>query len=172
MKYGAQVSGYGFGVVNEREVRAAAGIMFLLGILTFLTVLFTRDFTLLYVLVPLFWLDFLLKTVWQPKYSLFGFLGGRLVSGQRPEYVGAIQKRFAWGIGLILASIMLVFAIGFGVRGVLPLTICTVCLFFMWMEAALGICVGCKIYKFLLEKKILPEPKVLPTCPGGACSLK
>ena len=61
-----------YGVVNERAVRATAGIMFLIGILTFAYVRATRDYTPLSAVVPLFWLDFLLKTVVGPQASIFG----------------------------------------------------------------------------------------------------
>lgn len=160
-----------YGVVNERAVRATAGLMFLLGGFTFAYTFFTRDYFLMQIIVPLFWLDFLLKVI-HPKYSLFGVFGKWAVSSQRPEYVGAIQKRFAWSIGLFLSSVMLIFAVGFGIRGVLPFSICSICLFFMWMETALGICVGCKIYNFLLNKGLMKKPAIKPACPGGACSIK
>ena len=161
-----------YAVVNEREIRAAAGIMFLLGSMAFAYVFFTKDFSPIYILVPVFWLDFFLKTLFQPHYSIFGWPASILVKNQEPEYVGAIQKRFAWSIGLALASIMLIFAVGMGVRGWLPFSICSICLFFMWMESSLGICVGCKIYSFLLQKNILKRPAIQPVCPGGTCSLK
>jgi hypothetical protein len=158
-------------VVNEREIRAAAGLMFLIGSITFAYVFFTRDFAPIYILVPIFWLDFLLKSVLQPHYSIFGWLGSLLVKKQDPEYVGAIQKRFAWSIGLALASIMMVFVLGMEVRGLLPFSICSVCLFFMWMESSLGICVGCKIYSALINKGLLKSPDIKPACPGGSCSI-
>ena len=160
-----------YGIVNERAIRATAGIMFLIGFFTFMTVFHTKDYTLMYIVVPAFWLDFALKTFFGPKYSIFGFLGRRLVKGQKPEYVGAIQKRFAWSIGFTLASMMMIFAIGLGIRGPLPFVICNTCLFFMWMETSLGICAGCKIYGFLLKKGILKQPEVKPACPGGACKV-
>ncbi len=159
-------------VVNERAIRATAGIMFVIGFFAFFNAFFLKDFAYMYFVVPAFWLDFLLKTVFGPKYSIFGFFGRLFVKGQKPEYVGVIQKRFAWGIGLLLSSIMMVAAVGLGVRGVLPLSICLTCLFFMWMETALGICVGCKIYQYLLKKGIMPRPKTMPACPGGVCSIK
>lgn len=158
-------------VVNEREIRGAAGIMFLIGIITFAIVFFTKDFTLLYIIVPLFWTDFLLKTIFQPHFSIFGFIAKYLVSNQDPDYVGAIQKRFAWTIGLVLATIMLVGAVTLGLRGPIPFIICSICLFFMWLESALGICVGCSIYTYLLKKGILKEPDVKPACAGGVCSI-
>ncbi len=159
-------------VVNEREIRAVAGLMLLIGILAFAYIYFTRDYTPLYIVVPLFWLEFFVKTVFAPHYSLFGKIASPLVKNQKPEYVGAIQKRFAWGLGLIMATAMLIVSIGLGIKGILPFTICLTCLALMWMETALGICVGCKIYSFLLSKKILPEPAIKPACPGGACKIR
>jgi len=159
-------------VVNERAIRATAGIMFLLGITTFLTIVYTRDYTMMYIIVPLFWLDFFLKAVISPKYSIFGLLGKLFVRKQNPEYVGAIQKRFAWSIGLLMASIMIIFAIGLGMRGILPFAVCSTCLAFMWMESALGICAGCKIYGFLIKKQVIKSPEHRPACPGGVCTLK
>lgn len=160
-----------YAVVNEREIRGAAGIMFAIALVAFTYVFMTRDFSPLYVIVPLFWFDFFLKTVFQPHYSIFGFLAKLLVKQQQPEYVGAIQKRFAWAIGLVLATIMLVPVMFFGVRGALPLTICMICIFFMWLESVFGICVGCKIYSVLLKRGWMKQPAVKPACAGNVCSV-
>ena len=160
-----------YGVVNERAIRATAGIMFLIGFATLNYTFYTKDFSVANFVVPIFWLDFLLKVI-NPKYSFFGVIGRTIVKKQKPEYVGAIQKRFAWSIGLALASIMLIFAVGLGIRGTLPFTICSICLFFMWLETSFGICVGCKIYNYLISKNIIPHPEFKPACPGGACSIK
>lgn len=159
-------------VVNEREVRGAAGIMFAIALTAFVYVYITRDFSPLYVIVPLFWLDFFLKAVFQPRYSIFGAIATVFIRKQRPEYVGAIQKRFAWTIGLVLASIMLIWPVLLDVRGVLPFAVCSICIFFMWLETAFGICAGCKIYSWLLDKGILKEPEVRAACPGAACSIQ
>ena len=159
-----------YGVFNERAIRATAGIMFLIGFATLNYTFYTKDFSAANIVVPIFWLDFLLKVI-NPKYSYFGVIGRWIVRKQKPEYVGAIQKRFAWSIGLTLASIMLIFAVGMGARGALPFIICSICLFFMWLETSFGICVGCKIYNFLINKGIIKTPEFKPACPGGACSI-
>ena len=83
-----------------------------------------------------------------------------------------MQKRFAWGIGLTLSSVMLVASVLLGVRGWLPLLICGTCLTFMWMESALGICAGCKMYGWLQRIGVLPVPEHRPACPGGACAVR
>ena len=160
-----------YGVVNEREIRAASGIMFVLGLTTFFFMFLKGDPTFLYYIVPAFWIDFVSKVVFGPQYSLFGWLGKFLVRKQKPEYVGAIQKRFAWGLGMAMASTMMILVFGFGIMGWAPRIICLTCLLFMWMESSLGICVGCKIYGFLLKKKIMPTPEHRPACPGGACAI-
>lgn len=159
-------------VVNEREIRGAAGTMFAIALATFVYVLTTRDTSPLYIVVPLFWVEFFLKTVFQPSWSIFGRIARLFVNKQTPEYVGAIQKRFAWAIGLLLASIMMVGPVLFGVRGTLPLTICSICIFFMWLEAVFGICVGCNMYQWLQKKGIVQKPDIQPACPGGVCSVK
>lgn len=159
-------------VVNERSIRATAGIMFAIGISTFWYVFLTEDYTPMPYIVALFWLDFFLKAVIDPKYSIFGIFGKFMTRKQKPEYVGAIQKRFAWSLGLAMATAMIIVAILLGIRGWPPLAICSTCLLFMWLESACGICVGCKIYSWFLKKGILPQPKVKPACPGGVCSLK
>ena len=45
-------------VVNERSIKAAAGLMFAIGISTFWYVLITKNHTPVYVVVSVFWLDF------------------------------------------------------------------------------------------------------------------
>ncbi len=179
MAYGAIIPGLmidgkpaPYGVVNERAVRATAGIMFLVGIFTFSWIQSTNNYIPLMIVVPLFWVEFFLKTVFDPRYSIFGIVGTWATRRQRPEWVGAAQKRFAWSIGLILASIMLITSVGFQVRGWLPFTICMTCLAFMWMESTLGICAGCAIYSRLLRQGVIKMPEHRPACPGGACAIR
>lgn len=158
-------------VINERAVRATAGIMFLIGISAFFTVFYTKNYQVISIIVPLFWLEFFLKVVFSPRLSLFGILGRWMVRKQKPEYVGVIQKRFAWTLGLILATAMAVVSLGFEIRGVVPMAICLTCLTFMYLETAFGICVGCKIYQALKARGFLKSHDVQPACPGGACAL-
>ncbi len=159
-------------VVNERGIRATAGLMFVVGFSTFWYIFLTKDYTPMPYVVGLFWLEFFLKTVFAPKWSIFGLLGDFITKHQRPEYVGAIQKRFAWALGLAMATAMLIFAVFLEIRGWAPFAICVTCLFFMWLETSCGICVGCKIYNWLLQKGVIPQPEVKPACPGGVCSIR
>jgi len=159
-------------VVNERAIRATAGIMFALGFFTLLyTIFHCGDMRVAQFVVPLFTLDFLLKVI-NPLYSPLGFLGRLLTKNQKPEYVGAIQKRFAWLLGLIMASAVSIILFVFQIRGPLPIILCSICLLLMWLESACGICVGCKIYYWLVDKKLIKKPDVNPACPGGVCDIK
>ena len=160
-----------YGVLNERAIRATAWIMFAVWFFTMLYTFFTRDYSLLQIVVTTFFLDFLVKVLWGPKYSPFSFLGKTLVSKQKPEYVWAIQKRFAWSLWVLMSWSVLLISIFFEIRWILPLSLCATCLTFMWLETSAGICVGCKIYYFLIDKKIIKAPTIRPACPGGSCSL-
>lgn len=157
-------------VLNERAIRAGAGIMFALGFFAFFQAFYLRDFLFLQIFVTFFFIDFFLKVVVGPAFSPLSRLAQFIVRAQTPEYVGAIQKRFAWTIGLILSGTMLVLLFGFGVQGWPNLLICGVCLTFMFMESAFGICVGCKVYSALLAFGIIPPPAVRPACAGNACA--
>ena len=101
-------------VVNERAVRAGAGIAFLLGVFAFFHAFYLQDFTYLKWLLPLLWFDFLAKVILGTKFAPLSLLGEWVVRKQTPDYVGAIQKRFAWSIGLALASVMVVTVFPFG----------------------------------------------------------
>lgn len=160
-----------YGVLNERAIRASAGIMLVVGMLTFFAVLSSKNFSLLYPTLWVFWLQFFITVFFGTKYAPFSVLGRTLVRKQQPDYVWAVQKRFAWFLWLIMATTMAIVTLGFGVTGTLPFIICGTCLTFMWLESAAGICVWCKIYGFLLAKWIIAKPVHRPACPGWACSI-
>ena len=175
-----------YGVVNEREIRAAAGIMLVLGLTAFFGVFYEKNVALAFWIVLAFWGDFVLKVFIGPEWSYFGRIGAWIVHRQKPEYVGAIQKRFAWSIGLVLSSIVLILigkiflfsngTCGASVFGLspcfAPMLLCSLCLFFMWLESAAGICVGCQMYSWLLGKGWIEKPVYRPVCPGGVCSIE
>ncbi|MCA9355191.1 DUF4395 domain-containing protein [Candidatus Kaiserbacteria bacterium] len=158
-------------VLNERAIRAGAGIMFALGIFAFFQAFYLRDFLYIKIVVVIFFFDFLMKVVVGTKFSPITRLSDLVVRKQQPEYVGAIQKRFAWGIGLMLSGVMLLLLFVFGVQGLPNMIICGICLAFMFMETAFGICVGCKIYSALLAKGILKQQEHKPACAGNVCAI-
>jgi hypothetical protein len=54
-----------------------------------------------------------------------------------------------------------------GIRGLLPRTICLVCLTLMWMESVLGLCVGCKLAGALARRGWI---RVDGACAQGDCA--
>ncbi|MCB0743787.1 MAG: DUF4395 domain-containing protein, partial [Ignavibacteriae bacterium] len=61
IQFGEKVEGYSIPVLNEREIRAAAGIMFLFMFISILTVIFKGDFLLLKYAVVIFLTDMLIR---------------------------------------------------------------------------------------------------------------
>lgn len=164
-QFGEDVPGYEIRVVNEREVRAAAGLFFFLMFTAILTVIMKQDFTLLKYAVVIFLADFAIRVLINPRFAPSLILGRLIVRNQTPEYVGAPQKKFAWIIGLTLAVIMLIFQVI--VNSYSPITglICMICLLFLFFESSFGICLGCKFYPLFFKEKV-------QYCPGEVCDIK
>jgi hypothetical protein len=165
VKFGEDVDGYVIPVLNEREIRAAAGILFFLMLVSILTVIMKGDFTLLKYAVTIFLTDMLVRVLINPKYAPTLILGRWIVRNQVPEYVGAPQKKFAWVIGLLLAVTM--FVLLNLVNSYSPITgmICLICIIFLFFESAFGICLGCKAYPLFYKGKV-------QYCPGEVCEVK
>ncbi len=159
-------------VINERAVRAGAGIAFAAGAFAFFHAFYFESYLYLQILVAVLFVDFAIKVLINPAYSPLTFIAELIVAKQAPEYVGAIQKRFAWSIGLLLATVMVVLIFGFGSIGPINLAICALCLVFMFMESAFGICVGCKMYSALLAVGLIRQPEYAPACAGNVCAIE
>jgi hypothetical protein len=165
IKFGEDVEGYNIPVLNEREIRASAGILFLFVFMSLMLVIFKQNFLLIKYVITFFLTDFIIRVFVNPKYSPTLIIGRLIVSRQNPEYVGAKQKKFAWIIGVILASIMFIFFVI--VNAFSPITgiICLICLVFLFFESAFGICLGCKFYSMFYKEKA-------QYCPGEVCDVK
>jgi hypothetical protein len=163
--FGEKVEGYDIPVLNEREARAGAGILFLFAMISFLNAYLTREFTLTQIFVTVFMVDFFIRIFINPKYAPSLILGRIFIQHQAPEYVGAPQKRFAWSIGLILAVIMFLIIVVFEWMTPIKIAICVLCLAFLFSESAFGICLGCKVYHWVYKK----NPHY---CPGNVCEIR
>jgi len=163
-KYGEKVEGYDVRVINEREARAAAGILFAFGILSLTNAVMLSNGIVTRYFITFFAIDFLLRVI-NPAYSPSMLLGRFFVQNQTPEYVGAAQKRFAWAIGLMLAIPMFYLLVINPVQNPIKVIICIICLFLLLFESAFSICLGCKIYNMVMPQKATH-------CPGGICEIK
>jgi hypothetical protein len=162
LQFGERLPQYAVPVLNEREARAGAGILFLVAIVAFMNAWFNGDFAPTKLVVTGFFADFLIRVFVNPKYAPSLVLGRIAVRKQQPEYVGAPQKRFAWFIGFVLAACMMYLVVLQNVRGPVNLMICALCLLLLFFETAFGICIGCAIYNLFNKDKA-------QLCPGGVC---
>ncbi len=162
--YGEKVPGYDVRVLNEREARAAAGILFVgafLG-LTNGVMLGTAKFSQYF--ITFFMIDFIIRVI-QPRYSPSLLLGRWFVRNQTPEYVGAVQKRFAWAIGAIIAIPMFYYLVIDFQPNPLKVLVCLICMALLFFESAFSICLGCKLFNLFSKEQARH-------CPGGVCEIK
>ena len=164
-KFGEQVAGYNIRVLNEREIRAGAGLLFVFMFVAILSAIMQANFTLLKYAVMIFLADMLIRVLVSPKYSPVLILGRFIVRNQIPEYVGAIQKKFAWVIGVSLAVTMFILINIMNTFSPITGLICLICLIFLFFESAFGICLGCKFYSWIYKEKA-------QYCPGEVCEIK
>jgi hypothetical protein len=183
-----------YGFVNETEIRLSTGLALLLGVYSFVAIVFFASFTLPMICIGIIWLDFFLKVFFGPQFSLFGQIVKPFVKTK--YFVGAVQKRFAWSLGLFLSTfafLCILIISGFlpsmgicqpvyeminakpippfmAVPMSPPIIACILCIIFMTSESFFGYCVGCKIYEKLVRWGIMKE---IPgqICPGGVCKI-
>lgn len=163
-EFGEKVDGYDVRVLNEREARAAAGLLFLFGMLSFLNSFMLGSFVFTQYFVGFFMFDFTIRII-NPRYSPSLLIGRFFIQNQIPEYVGASQKRFAWSIGVVLSFIMFYLVVIEPQTNPLKIIICVVCLMLLMFESAFSICLGCKIYNLIKKDKATH-------CPGGVCEIR
>lgn len=163
-QFGEDVEGYPLRVLNERAVRAAAGLLLMGAMVSFMNAMLLGNFQPTRFFVMVFILDMAVRVFINPRYAPSMIVGGWVVRHQTPDWVGAPQKRFAWGIGLILGLVMF-WTMGINqVVGPINMLVCGVCLVLMFWEAAFGICLGCKVYNLFNKEKA-------QLCPGGVCEV-
>ncbi len=164
LDYGEEIDGYDVAVVNEREARAAAGILFMLGMIVIFLGIGFNHIIIARVYLAFLFLDFTMR-IFSPKYVPSLMLGRFFVKNQAPEYTGGLQKRFAWTLGWLIAIPMLDWFVIHWDINFYKVLICILCLTLMFFESAFGICIGCMIYKFIVKD----NPKY---CPGGVCEIE
>lgn len=163
LQFGETVEGYPVRVVNERAVRAAAGLLFFPAVLSFMHSFLLGNFQYTRLFIIVFLIDMALRML-NPKLAPSMIVGGWIVRHQTPEWVGAPQKRFAWGLGLLLGLAMLYLMVFNRYMGPANMLLCGSCLLLMFFETAFGICLGCKLYNVFNREKA-------QLCPGGVCEV-
>jgi hypothetical protein len=164
LEYGERVDGYDIPVINEREARAAAGILAMMGTIVIFVGIGFNHVIVARVYLAFLWFDFLARVI-NPNYSPSMLLGRVMVQNQKPEYVGALQKRFAWTLGWFISFPMIYWFVLHWDITFYKVLICVLCILLMFLESAFSICVGCMIYKFITRD----DPQ---HCPGGVCEIR
>lgn len=160
--FGETVAGYAIPVLDEREVRAAAGILFFFALVSFMNSWLMGNFRLTQIFVSAFLIDFAVRIFINPRYAPSMILGRIAIRKQTPEWAGAPQKRFAWSVGFALALVMFYLIVIENVIGPINLFVCAACLTLMFFESAFGICLACKVYNLFTRH-------AAQHCPGGVC---
>lgn len=113
---------------------------------------------------------------WTSRLSPTILIASLLAADKPPVWKPLVPKRFAWALGSSFIVVCIVFfnpdSTARIINSILsteipthinympfwiPLVLVWVCLGFMWMEAILGFCVGCKIHSMLVWMGIIKE---------------
>ena len=157
-------------VFDENDVRASAGLTLVLGAIAFSLALLEQQYIPLQAVTTFFFVEFLVRTTVGIRYSPVGLVARAMTRGMAPVWVSAKPKLFAWRIGLGMAFSMMIIT-NSGVRGWIPGTLCVICMTLMWMEAALGRCLGCELHAFLVRRGLTEHDRDYEICSGGVCDL-
>lgn len=157
------------GVFDEAEVRAAAGLTLVLGAAAFAYAYFARLYLPIQWVTSFFFVEFALRVALGLRYSPVGRLARLLTRHLPPHWVSAQPKRFAWSLGLVMSLAMMIIT-NSHIRGALPLTICLLCMVLMWLEAVLGLCLGCEIHGLMVRRGWVARDEAFEICSRGACA--
>lgn len=157
------------GAFDENQVRAAAGLTLALGAVAFAYAYLGKAYLPIQAVTTLFFVEFLIRVTMGITRSPLGSVAGWMTRRNTPHWVSAKPKRFAWSLGLAMSLAMMIIT-NSGIRGPLPLTICLICLTLMWLEAVLGLCLGCEIHRYLVRQGWMQPDKDFEICTNGACT--
>jgi hypothetical protein len=157
-------------VFDEVQVRAAAGLTLAAGTIAFVYAYFEHQFVPIRIVATMYFFDFLIRVTAGLRYSPTGALARLLTRGRTPEWVSAKPKRFAWTLGMLMSGATAIIT-NIPIHGYPPRILCLVCLVLMWMEAALGLCLGCQIHTWLVRKGWRTDDPDYEICAGGVCGI-
>lgn len=164
-----------FKIVDERIWRASAGILLFLAIIASINGFILKNYIVVPFISGFFVLNFLIGVFINPKFSPTVVLGKIFTYKQSPLPIGAIQKRFAWSLGLTLSSVIFIlsFFLLKDVKFFQPVCmLCLLCILLLYLETAFGICIGCKLYYLFRNIGWIKKPEVDPNCMGDSCEIK
>ena len=139
--------------MDEHAVRIRAGILNSITGIALMNVFVWKDQIYVHILFPLVAWEFLSSmTVGMTPIAPIGTIATLLASilTPAPHWKPAKPKRFAWAIGLILATMCFTFFslrkdLGSAYRYLIAATVLT-CNVATWLESSAGFCLGCFVY--------------------------
>jgi len=111
-----------------------------------------------WILLPLAY-GFWARVLSGPRFSPLGQLATRVVAPRlpwSPKLMPGPPKRFAQAIGAVFSTTALVLWFGFGLAGATWVVVAMLAAA-AFLEAAFGICLGCKGFALLMRIGIIPE---------------
>jgi hypothetical protein len=157
--------------VDENLMKHSATVMLYWGLATFTFGYMMQLFWILPWMLGLFVLNFMIGLFIKLEYAP-SMLIAKLLHKEEPQPIGAVQKQFAWYLGLLVSIISLVLSIFLQSDPDLFVLLCGLCIFcnsMLYFEAILGFCVGCQLYKAAKTLGLVKTPKVQPKCMGNQC---
>ena len=137
--------------VNDVSARiVAVGVVVLVA-----AVLASREVWLL----PVLAYGFVARVATGPTLSPLGLAATKLITprlGLPPRYSPGPAKRFAQAVGAVFSVSAAVLALGFGLDTA-AFALVAVLGVFAFLEAAFGLCVGCKVFALLIRAGLVPE---------------
>jgi hypothetical protein len=174
ISFGYYLEGKGYKSVDERVMRASAGIILFVAVIASINGFILKNYAVIPYLTGFMMINFLIGLLVNPKFSPTVFLGYLFTRKQSRLPIGAVQKKFAWSLGFSISAVIFVLSF-FLLKDPTyfdPVCgLCMICIFLLFLETAFGICVGCKLYNLSIKLKLLPKPKERPNCMGNSCEI-
>ena len=171
MAFGTFDTHLNYHTVDENLMRHNATVMLYWGLATFTIGFMMQLFWLLPFMLGLFVFNFLIglfvKQDFAPSIRI-----AKLFHKEKPQAIGAIQKQFAWYLGLGLSLVSFSLSLFLQSNGELFTFLCGLCIFcntILYFEAIFSFCVGCQLYKSAKAIGLVKEPKIEPKCMGNRC---
>ncbi|MBV8432225.1 MAG: DUF4395 domain-containing protein [Solirubrobacterales bacterium] len=136
--------------VNEKAARVVAGVVFVTSVITLATGAY-------WLLVPLAY-GFWARVLTGPTLSPVGWLAQNVVAprlGERKPVPGP-PKRFAQGMGAIMATAALVFGLILGLDMVADVLL-GLLIIASGLESIVAYCLGCRVFGLLMQTGLIPD---------------
>lgn len=111
-----------------------------------------------WILIPLAY-GFWARALSGPRFSPLGQLATRVIAPRLPwgpKIVPGPPKRFAQAVGVVFSTTAVVLWFGFGL-GAATWVVVAMLTAAAFLEAAFGICLGCKAFALLMRAGVIPE---------------